>query len=86
MWIKRGNLQCMYIFLRTHNHGDVGEREPVVLGPYGEVAAEVEPLLGLVLHRLAVVQPLHVILHPLLPRIDKKQSNPLNCKYNYCFC
>ena len=53
----------------THNHGDVGERELVVLRPDGEVAAEEVPLLGLVLHRLAGVQPLHVLLRPLLPEI-----------------
>ena len=56
----------------THNHGDVGEREPVDLRPDREVAPEVVPLLRLVLHRLAVVQPLHVVLLPLLPEFDEE--------------
>ena len=63
----------MYIFQKTHNHRDVGEREPVDLRPDGEVAAEEVPLLRLVLHRLAVVQPLHVLLLPLLPKVDEEK-------------
>ena len=71
------NAQNILVYLNqhhyvTHNHWDVGEREPVDLRPDREVAPEVVPLLRLVLHRLAVVQPLHVVLLPLLPEFDEE--------------